>query len=112
MALQVDIEIGGTGLVLSYWRIGSFSFNALKNETILTLAGYKTQADYVAGKKSGGDYQFRWQGSDNPLTASVIQAGGGFAAIYAKVKASHMSNVFRDGEEPVETNPFVAATDV
>lgn len=114
MALQCAVEIPGTGIILNYWRIVSFSFNADARSFFLTLAGYVSQAERLAGSRPlpEGLRYFNWQGDDNPVTIPVIVAGTAFSAVYTKIKQSVMSTPFVTGALSVETNPFVNATDV
>lgn len=114
MALQVAIEITGTGIVLNYWTIQSFTYRADTNEFHLALAGYVSAADKAAGKVPlpRGIRHFHWAGANNPVTPQVIMAGRAFAAVYAKVKQSVPSTTFGSNVTPVETNPFVNAIDV
>lgn len=114
MALQCAIEIPGTGVTLNYWTIQSFTYKAETNEFHLALAGYVSKAEKDAGKRplAAGVRHFHWAGADNPVTPAVLQMGGAFAAVYAKIKQSVMWTPFDPDVTPVETNPFVDATDV
>lgn len=114
MALACAIEVPGTGIILNYWSIQSFTYNAEKNEFSLSLAGYVSKAEKDAGKRPlpFGIRRFQWSGANNPVTPAVMQMGCTFTAVYAKVKQSVMSQTFGQNVQSVETNPFVNATDV
>lgn len=96
MALAKAISVNDTGVEAGYWRIAAFNIDFLVNKTTITLAGYVSLEARNEGKKPIMLKTVVWEGSNNPITPTVVQAGQAFTVGYTKLVAP-------------ETRPFMPA---
>lgn len=86
MALALDIELR-SGVTASYWRITRAELDGLANTTKIRLSGYLSEVARNSGKRPVRHYEFLWVGENNPVTPTVLAAGGAYTACYNKIKA-------------------------
>jgi hypothetical protein len=71
MGLQKEIEYGGTGIMLNYWRINCVTVDIEAGRTVCRVGGYIEKADALAGKKAVSNVTREFVGAANPITLAT-----------------------------------------
>jgi hypothetical protein len=98
MAVIKEVEVRGSGLEATYWRITSLDTNYMGRNTKITLSGYATQELRQSGKLPV-----------TSVTMTVNELLESRSVAYARLKSPVLE--FHGGTELVDVNDFADATD-